>query len=283
MQPFAERSVFLALIEEQAIIPEEMLPAPSTTTESRKPLPRDVAALDELIDRLQDVEIYLAANEGEAEGALINQVLEFAKMLKGKIPMISTDDQFESSRVLRVALVKVPVEMLQRIRINPRTIVAISYFYATALAVAPLFPAMGAMVSRLARMANLMLTCTVLRTPCFSTNYWAWSIYGRSKEWSDSRKEIQLGRGSRIYGVCHGDREALSSEVGMVNSSITSFTYNLYTSVSFYNYALYESISKPKPTWMNCNKPIHTGLRLKLDKRGVEISSKLYSAQRETR
>jgi hypothetical protein len=181
MQPYAERSAFLALIEEQAIIPEEMLPAPSTTTESRKPLPRDVTALDELIDRLKDVKIYLNP-EDEAEEALLDQVLEFATMLKGKIPMISTDDQFESSRLLRVALVKVPVAMLQRIRINPRTIVVICYFYATALAVAPLFPAMGAMVSQMSRTANFMLTCTVFWTPCFGTNYWTWSIYGRSKK-----------------------------------------------------------------------------------------------------
>jgi hypothetical protein len=149
MQPYAERSAFLALIEEQAIIPEELLPAPSTTTESGPPGPCDIAALDELLERLRHVQIYLSQYPDEAEEKLIGQILDFAKMLKSKIPMTSTHDQFESSRMLRVALVQVPTTMLQRIQRNPRTIVVICYFYATALAVAPLFPAMGAMVSQI--------------------------------------------------------------------------------------------------------------------------------------
>jgi hypothetical protein len=147
MQPYAERSAFLTLIEEQAIIPEQLLPAPSTTTESESPGSHDLAALDELMERLQDVKVYLSSCHNEAEETLLNQIIEFARMLKSKIPMTATHEQFESSRMLRVALVTVPLTLFQRIRRNPGTIVVLSYFYATALAVAPLFPAMGAMAS----------------------------------------------------------------------------------------------------------------------------------------
>ena len=59
MQPYAERSAFLTLIEEQAIIPEALLPAPTATTETRPPEPCDLAALDELLERLRDVQSYI--------------------------------------------------------------------------------------------------------------------------------------------------------------------------------------------------------------------------------
>lgn len=145
MQPFAEKSHFVTLIEEQAVIPDELQPLPPTSEHSAKPHLDDINALTELTERLEDVKDYVVGHEEET--GLIDQIIEFALMLRTKVPMTSTEEQFSSSRLLRVALVTIPVALLRRVRRDPLSIVVAAHFYAAALAVQPLFPAMGAMAS----------------------------------------------------------------------------------------------------------------------------------------
>jgi hypothetical protein len=144
MTPYKENSAFINLIEEQDVIPDNLQPLPPTSTESPHPTHEDMSALDELLRHLEDVKHYIRGHEEEEN--LLDQIIKFAMMLKGKIPMTSTSEQFEASRMLRIALITVPNSLLSRIRREPRTIVVAAYFYTSALAVQPLFPAMGAMV-----------------------------------------------------------------------------------------------------------------------------------------
>lgn len=156
MQPFAEKSHFVTLIEEQAVIPDDLQPLPPTSDHSSEPHLDDINAITELIERLGDVKDYVVGYEEET--GLIDQILEFALMLRAKVPMTSTEDQFSSSRLLRVALVTIPVALLRRVRRDPLSIVVAAHFYAAALAVQPLFPAMGAMASFSATILVALLT-----------------------------------------------------------------------------------------------------------------------------
>ncbi|CAG8958598.1 hypothetical protein HYFRA_00009915 [Hymenoscyphus fraxineus] len=130
MQPYADRSHFVTLIEEQAIVPPELQPLPPTSEHSAEPNRNDIEALDELISRLGEVKIYVEGHEEEL--SLLDKILDFALMLKAKVPMTNTDEQYSSSRLLRVALVTIPVNLIRRVRRD-----ALSIFFGH-LALAPL-------------------------------------------------------------------------------------------------------------------------------------------------
>jgi hypothetical protein len=146
MQPYKEHSCFVDLIEEQAVIPKNMQPLPPHTTETSKPVTKDVEALTGLLLVLNDVKQYVSGSGNQDEADLVNTIVAFVNMLQNKIPMTSTEEQFQASRMIRTAIVAVPAKFLRRVRKVPTTMIAAAYFFATTLVVQPLFPAMGAMV-----------------------------------------------------------------------------------------------------------------------------------------
>ncbi|RDL36205.1 Uncharacterized protein BP5553_06817 [Venustampulla echinocandica] len=143
MRPYKENSCFVNLIEARDVVPEALQPLPPTSTESEEPAEEHVDALKELIVRLHDVKRYIEGHEEEQK--LLDQIIGFAMMIESKLPMTSTHEQFESSKMLRMAIITVPPKLLQRVRRDPATIIVAAYFFAATLAVQPLFPAMGAM------------------------------------------------------------------------------------------------------------------------------------------
>lgn len=144
MEPYKERSCFINLIEERHVVPDELQPLPPTTTESEMPKMEDTAALLELIARLDEVSAYISGHEDEEK--ILEQITSFALMLQRKLPMTDTSEQFEASRMLRFACINLPSTLLKKVRREPRAIITAAYFFAAAMAVQPLFPAMGAMV-----------------------------------------------------------------------------------------------------------------------------------------
>ncbi|KAH6671683.1 hypothetical protein B0J14DRAFT_78958 [Halenospora varia] len=143
MEPYKERSCFINLIEERHVVPDELQPLPPTTTESEMPKMEDTAALLELIARLEEVSAYISGHEDEEK--ILEQITSFALMLQRKLPMTDTSEQFEASRMLRFACINLPSTLLKKVRREPRAIITAAYFFAAAMAVQPLFPAMGAM------------------------------------------------------------------------------------------------------------------------------------------
>ncbi|KAG9237986.1 hypothetical protein BJ875DRAFT_515840 [Amylocarpus encephaloides] len=145
MRPFMEQSAFISLIEEQDVTPEHLQPLLPTATDTDKPDPQNISDLDELLLRLQDVKSYLTGYNAEQELELLEKIIEFTTTLRSKTPMTRVEDQFETSKLLRMAVVTLPPTLSRKIRRDPKAMVVSAYFYGTALVVQPLFPAMGAM------------------------------------------------------------------------------------------------------------------------------------------
>lgn len=144
MRPYKENSCFVNLIEASEVVPGNLRPLPPLSTESKAPAEEHVNALKELIERLHEVKRFIEGHEEEEE--LLDRIIDFATMIQGKLPMTSTDEQFESSRMLRISIVTIPPKLLRRVRRDPPAIIVSAYFFTAALAVQPLFPAMGALV-----------------------------------------------------------------------------------------------------------------------------------------
>jgi hypothetical protein len=144
-KPYKEKSCFIELIEEEGIIPEEMQPLSPTSTQSKPPTADDMEALNDLYVRLHDVRNYVGGNQ---QGQMfIDQLIEFVSMLQSKTPIASPQEQFEASKLVRTAMASIPADFMRGVRREPKTMIAVTYFFVAVLVVQPLFPAMGAMVS----------------------------------------------------------------------------------------------------------------------------------------
>ena len=145
MHPYKEQSSFIDIIDEEEILPEEMQPLPPTSTESKMPTAQDIEALDELYSKLLEVREFV--NGHEEEENLVDQILGFVRMLQAKVPIISPDEQFLATKVLRTAMAATPASFIRRMRREPQAMMAAAFFFVTVLVSQPLFPAMGTMVS----------------------------------------------------------------------------------------------------------------------------------------
>jgi hypothetical protein len=144
IQPYKERSTFIDIIEEEQIISDEMQPLPPTSNISKLPSAEDIEALDSLHAKLLEVREYVTGHQ--AEENLLDQILEFVTMLQAKVPIMSPHEQFTATKTVRTAMAAVPVAFMRRVRREPETMIAATYFFVTVLVTQPVFPAMGIMV-----------------------------------------------------------------------------------------------------------------------------------------
>lgn len=145
MKPYKEHSVFIDIIDEEDIIPDELQPLPPASTESTLPTAQDVEALSELHSKLAEARDYVSGHQ--AEESMIDQMLDFVCMLQTIVPIKSPEEQFLATKLLRTAFAAVPPGFLQRVRRQPEPMMAATFFFVTVLVTQPMFPAMGAMVS----------------------------------------------------------------------------------------------------------------------------------------
>lgn len=98
--------------------------------------------LQTVINSLQQLRPYLAGSETELSWTA--QLLDYVQRLQGSEPAKSTEEQFNHMYVLRKWLLWVPTVLLQGQRPQGPAMLAVAYFYATALELEPLFPEIGA-------------------------------------------------------------------------------------------------------------------------------------------
>ncbi|KAF2816006.1 uncharacterized protein BDZ99DRAFT_377424 [Mytilinidion resinicola] len=142
MQPWKHESLFADYIIEQGAIPNQnyMNPAGSIVTPDVR---RDQLATIQLIQSsLQRISPYLT--QYEQEGKWVEQLKAHIEKLRISNPPQGSQEQFQQLYYLRKWLFWVPISLLAARRGDVIVLLVLAHFYATALALEPMFSSIGA-------------------------------------------------------------------------------------------------------------------------------------------
>jgi hypothetical protein len=142
MQPWKHESLFADYINEQGAIPNlsYMNPAGSIVTPDAR---REHLGIIQLIQSsLQRLSPYLTQHE--QEGKWVDQLKAHIEKLRISSPPQTSQEQFQQLYYLRKWLFWVPISLLAARRRDVIVLLVLAHFYATALALEPLFPSIGA-------------------------------------------------------------------------------------------------------------------------------------------
>lgn len=134
IQSWKDESEFSEFLEEQSHFSEK---------QPRYLTPEDMARLlNDIFNSLRVLEPYVQGREEESKG--LDSLIMFVRNLAAYIPFESDDEQFELLHPLRNWLFFLPISFLKRAKQDQDAMILLAHFYAVALAVEPLFPAIGA-------------------------------------------------------------------------------------------------------------------------------------------
>lgn len=103
---------------------------------------RDKQVLNHVYSALERLEPYVVGKDEETRG--LKDLMNFVQNLQSFVPFRSEEEQFEFIHPLRTWLFFLPIDFLKRVKRDPSVMVLLAHFYGVALAVEPLFPAVGA-------------------------------------------------------------------------------------------------------------------------------------------
>lgn len=103
---------------------------------------RDRHVLNHIYNALKLLKPYVNGKAEEEKG--LNDLINFIQNLQHYVPIQSPEDQFEFIYPLRAWLFFLPIDFLKRVKRDPSVMILLAHFYGVALAVEPLFPAVGA-------------------------------------------------------------------------------------------------------------------------------------------
>ncbi|RPB13171.1 putative ubiquitin carboxyl-terminal hydrolase 2 [Morchella conica CCBAS932] len=103
---------------------------------------RDRQVLNHIFNSLERLQPYVSGKIEEERG--LNELINFIQNLKNYIPIQSPEEQFEHIYPLRSWLFFLPIDFVKRVERDPDVMILLAHFYGVALAVEPLFPAVGA-------------------------------------------------------------------------------------------------------------------------------------------
>lgn len=139
MHAWKHESEFASLMEEKEIFTR------SPPTPLIADAERDRYAANHALTSLQPMVQYLSGKEEELKK--LGELINFVQQLCNRVPVDNAEEQFEILHPLRTWLFFLPIDFLRRggvRRQDPRTMVLLAHYYGVALAVEPLFPAVGA-------------------------------------------------------------------------------------------------------------------------------------------
>lgn len=139
MHGWKHESEFSSLMEEKEIFTRAP-PVPQLANPNR-----DRLVVRHVSDRLHPLVQYLAGRDEEL--AKLSDLMRFVQGLYDYIPVDDAEIQFELLHPLRTWLFFLPIDFLRRggeQRQDPCAMVLLAHYYGVALAVEPLFPAVGA-------------------------------------------------------------------------------------------------------------------------------------------
>jgi hypothetical protein len=138
MQPWRHESLFADYIAEHTPMPDRHFMNPISTPISQEARREQMNTLVDIHASLQRLQPYLVRNEQESKW--VDQLKGYLDRLRSSSPAQSPEEQFNQLYALRKWLFWVPISLLAAKRGDIIVLVILAHFYATALALEPMFP-----------------------------------------------------------------------------------------------------------------------------------------------
>ncbi|KAF2785709.1 hypothetical protein K505DRAFT_368869 [Melanomma pulvis-pyrius CBS 109.77] len=141
MQPWRHESMFADYITEHSPMPNKSFMNPISLPVSQEARREHIATITEIYSSLQRLQPYLSRHE--QEGKWVDQLRGYIERLRTSAPPQTAEEQFGQLYALRKWLFWVPISLLAARRGDVTVLVVLAHFYATALALEPMFPDIG--------------------------------------------------------------------------------------------------------------------------------------------
>lgn len=151
MQPWRHESLFADYIAEHTPMPSKSLMNPISSPISQEARRDHLQTLADLQNALHDLQPYLRRED--QEGKWVEQLKSYIERLRTSNPAQTAEEQFGQLYALRKWLFWVPISLLAAKRGDPTVLVVLAHFYATAIALEPMFRDIGSVFC-----ANLALS-----------------------------------------------------------------------------------------------------------------------------
>lgn len=143
MQPWRHESMFADYIAEHSPMPNKNFMNPISSPISQEARREHLNILSDIQSSLQRLQPYLSLNRHEQEGKWVDQLRGYIERLRTSGAAQTTEEQFGQLYALRKWLFWVPISLLAAKRMDATVLVVLAHFYATALALEPMFPDIG--------------------------------------------------------------------------------------------------------------------------------------------
>ncbi|KAF2691769.1 hypothetical protein K458DRAFT_398181 [Lentithecium fluviatile CBS 122367] len=143
MQPWRHESMFADYIAEHSPVSNKSFMNPISSPISQDARREHLTIISDIQKSLQRVQPYLSLNRHEQEGKWVDQLRGYMERLKTSTAAQAAEEQFVQLYALRKWLFWVPISLLAANGTDATVLVVIAHFYATALALEPMFPDIG--------------------------------------------------------------------------------------------------------------------------------------------
>jgi len=137
MQSWKHESLFADLVNDEEFFADLSTMPTSITVDTTE----RTAILQSTMQSLQRLQLSLIGDETEAYW--IGQLIAYLQRLHASVPAQTADEQFSHLYLLRKWIFWVPIQLLQGKGGQGPALLTLAHFYATALAIEPLFPDLG--------------------------------------------------------------------------------------------------------------------------------------------
>ncbi|PSN74581.1 hypothetical protein BS50DRAFT_19203 [Corynespora cassiicola Philippines] len=141
MQPWRHESMFADYIAEHYPMPNKSYMNPIGSPIPQEARREHLAVLSDVHGSLQRLQPYL--NRNDQEGKWVDQLRGYIERLRASPTPQTAEEQFTQLYALRKWLFWVPISLLAAKRGDATVLVVLAHFYATALALEPMFPDIG--------------------------------------------------------------------------------------------------------------------------------------------
>ncbi|EAT90682.1 hypothetical protein SNOG_02470 [Parastagonospora nodorum SN15] len=138
MQPWRHESLFAEYITEHTPMPDRHFMNPISTPMSQETRREHLNALTDIHASLQRLQPYLSQNDQETKW--VEQLKGYLDRLRASNQPQTPEEQFNQLYALRKWLFWVPISLLAAKRGDINVLIVLAHFYATALALEPMFP-----------------------------------------------------------------------------------------------------------------------------------------------
>lgn len=138
MQPWKHESLFADYIAEHSPMSNRHFMNPVSTSVSQEARTQQLNTLADIHNSLQRMQPYLSRNDQETKW--VDQLKGYLDRLRATNQAQSPEEQFNQLYALRKWLFWVPISLLSAKRGDVNVLCVLAHFYATALALEPMFP-----------------------------------------------------------------------------------------------------------------------------------------------